>query len=62
MFHDVFFIMKVQVKRTFGNLGTADDIVNCGFGEALWSENTDTRNLTDRLASVLSVVLMYAGP
>lgn len=33
-FHDVFFIMKVQVKRTFGNLGTADDIVNCGFGEA----------------------------
>ena len=34
MFHDVFFIMKVQVKRTFGNLGTADDIVNCGFGEA----------------------------
>lgn len=34
VFHDVFFIMKVQVKRAFGNLGPADDIVNCGFGEA----------------------------
>ena len=35
MLHDILFIMKVQIKRSLGDLGPIHDIVNRGLGKSL---------------------------